>query len=678
MTYSWGIGRSGRMPLTSSVAVCTVLALVSALGVTATGSAAAAGNDNNVEWNGLFHDQGPLYDTAQEPTCATPITLTFRTFHQDVTSVNIKYYDQADASFHWVPMSFSHNDATGRFDLYTGAIPASCSAKYYRFQINDGTATAWYNAAGPASTEPSAQDFYVLPGFTTPEWAKNAVMYQVFPDRFANGDPSNDVTTGEYTYLGQPTEHKNWGTSPAADPGYGNSTVFFGGDLRGVDQHLDYLKRTLGVDTVYLNPVFTAPSNHKYDTEDYDTVDPHLGGNGALSTLVSDIKSTANGPAGHIVLDGVFNHTGTWAKWFNKGSVWPGITGAYQCQCSPYYGYYTFQNWPNNYSSFLNAEPSLPKLDYGASGSAVREAIYGSPTSVAQEWIRDHGIDGWRLDAAQYADSGGGSGSDATDHQIWSEFRNAVKAAKPDAFIVGEQWGNANSWTTGGQWDGATNYDGFTQPVSEWITGNDYQDSPASISTSRFDTWLRDTRANYPAQVQQVMSNHLSNHDITRFGTRAGGDIWKTYLADFFQMTYVGIPTIYYGDEYGMQGGVDPDDRRTMDWSKATGDNAAVALLGKLVTIRKTYPALRSGSFLSLGTDDANKLYAYGRMDARNRIAVLLNNDSTAHSYTLPVYQLSVTDGTTMVDALSGAAYRVSNGQIKVMVDGHYGAILVS
>ncbi|GLV60643.1 maltodextrin glucosidase [Dictyobacter sp. S3.2.2.5] len=638
----------------------------------------ASSHDNNVEWNGLFSDQGPLYDSALEPTCSTAITLSLRTFHYDATSANIKYYDTADSSFHWVAMSFSNTDATQRFDIWKGTIPASCSIKYYRFQINDGTATAWYNAAGPSSSEPSSSDFYVLPNFSTPQWAKNTVMYQIFPDRFYNGSTSNDVQTNQYSYLGYPTEHKAWGASPVADSGYSNSTVFFGGDLQGVDQKLSYIKKTLGANSIYLNPIFTSPSNHKYDTQDYNNVDPALGGNSAFSQLVSDIHSSSNGPAGHVVLDGVFNHTGTWDQWFNEYNTYPGVTGAYQSQSSPYYHYYTFQQWPNQYSTFLGYT-SLPKLDYGASGSAVRNAIYGSTSSIAQYWIRQYGVDGWRLDAAQYADAGGNNGSDSTNHQIWQEFRNGVKSANSNALIFGEYWGNANSWTNGSpsQWDSATNYDGFTQPVSEWITGKDYNGNAASIGVSQLDSWLHGTRANYPTPVQEVMPNFLSSHDITRFGQRAGGDIWKTYLAAFMQMTYVGLPTIYYGDEYGMQGGADPDDRRTFDWSQGSTSNSAVALFQKLISIRNSYSALRTGSFITLATDDTNKIYSFGRMDQNNRIAVVLNNDSTTHSETIPVYQLSVTDGSQLTDKVSGQVYTVQNGQVTVSVQGHYGAILV-
>ena len=665
----------GKRPHGSKTALWLALCAVLAAGGMAA-PAQAASNNNNVEWSGLFHDQGPLYDSNVEPTASQAVTLTLRTFKSDISSANIKYYDSADGAYHWVAMSWSANDATGNYDYWKGTVPASPSAKYYRFQINDGSATAWLNAAGTSAGEPSAGDFFITPGFTTPSWMKNGVMYQIFPDRFYNGNTGNDVTNGQYSYNGNATQQHAWGSSVLATGGGDNNLVFFGGDLAGVDQKLGYIKQTLGANIIYLNPIFRAPTVHKYDTEDYSTVDPAFGTNATLQTLITDVHSTSNGPKGYLILDGVFNHTGDTHQWFDKYNWWS-TAGAYESQSSTWFKYYNFQQWPGTYSSFFGFA-SLPKLDYGASGSVVRNAIYGSSTSVVKTYLTTpYGIDGWRLDAPQYIDASGNSGSDATNHQIMSELRTAVKSVNPNAEILGEFWGNASPWTTSGnQWDSAMNYDGFTQPVSEWITGQDYSGNAASIPASQFDSWLHGTRANYPTDVQQAMSNFLSSHDITRYGNRAGGDIWKTYLALFFQMTYVGTPTIYYGDEYGMQGGADPDNRRTFDWSTGSITNSAVALTQKLIAIRNAYPALRTGSFMTLLTDDTNKLYSYGRFDATNRLAIALNNDSVAHTVNVPVGQLSVINGSHLTELISGTQYTVQNGQVSVTVNGHYGAIL--
>ncbi|HJS91094.1 MAG TPA: alpha amylase N-terminal ig-like domain-containing protein [Steroidobacteraceae bacterium] len=644
--------------------------------------AQACSNDNNVEWNYLFSDQGPMYDSNSEPTATTPVTVKLRTCKGDITSANVKYYDSADDAYHWVSMVWVSNDPTGTFDYRQGTIPASGSEKYYRFQINDGSATAWLNAAGITSSEPSSGDFFVIPGYKTPDWMKNGVAYQIFPDRFYDGDTANDVTSGQYTYGGCATEQHAWGASvySTADPTNCNSEVFFGGDLAGIDQQLSYIKQTLGADIIYLTPIFNSPTVHKYDTQDYYTIDPAFGTASDLEQLIADIHSSANGPQGYIILDGVFNHTGDSNCWFQK-QLYDGITcsyqGAYQSQSSPYYGYYTFQTWPNSYSDFFGFG-GMPKLDYGASGSAVRNQIYGSSSSVVQTYLSyPYNIDGWRLDFPQALDSGGNGGSDATNHQITQELRSAVKSVNSNADILGEYWGDPSPWLDDGtEWDGYMNYNGFTQPVSEWICGVDYHGNSASINESSLDSWLSGTRADLPINAQEVSTLELGSHDTERFATRCGGDIWKTYLGLIFQFTYVGTPMIYYGDEYGEQGGNDPDNRRTFDWTQANTGNTAVALTQKLISIRNQYPELRTGSYMTLLVDTTNHIYAFGRWDANHRIAVVLNNTANTETVTIPAWQLSMVNGSWVTDLLTNTTYQVSNGSLTVTVEGHYGAIL--
>ena len=637
----------------------------------------AATHDNNVEWDGLFHDQGPLYDDHLEPTARTPVTLKLRAFKDDITSASIKVFDHADNSFHLYAMKRAGLDRTGAYEFWQGVVPASPSVKNYRFQVVDGTKTVWLNAVGPSDVEAPLGDFYIVPDFVTPAWMRNGIVYQIFPDRFFNGDPSNDVQTGQYTYAGHQTLHGAWGASPFAPAGYDNNLLFFGGDLQGVIQKMDYIKRTVGANIVYLNPIFKAPSVHKYDTQDYFTVDPAFGTNDTLRQLSQALHDTRNGPRGYLILDGVFNHTGDACVWFDKYNNYPDVLGAYRSQASPYRAYYDFTQWPDKYAAFFGFG-SLPKLDFGQPGSAVRQIIYERPDSVAQTYLKPpYNVDGWRLDAAQYADAGGKEGNDDANHEIWRAFRQSVKAAKRDAVILGEYWGYAVGWTAGGdQWDGATNFEAFTKPVSQWITGQDYGGGGGPLSVSQFDRVLRAGRAVYPTNVQQAMSNHLSNHDIKRFGTRANGDLSETMLALLFQMTYVGAPTIYYGDEYGILGGSDPDDRRTFDWTQGTLDNPAVALTHQLTAIRRQYPALRTGSFLTLLTDDAAKIYAYARFDRANRLAVVLNNDAQPHDVSVPVGNMSALDGSVLTDRLTGKVYTTVGGRVHVTVQSHGGAIL--
>ena len=664
-------------------ALTALLAACGGGGAASTGGARGSGGGaaNVIDTAELFSDQGTLYDSDSQPTATQPVTVTLRTGHGNVTSANIEYYDTADGAYHYVPMRVTATDPTGKFDYWRGAIPASGSDKHYRFEVINGGETEWYNAEGASMTEPTSGDFLVLPGFKTPEWMKNGVMYEIFVDRFYDGNPANDVTTGQYTYAGCATERHAWGTSVYATTSRCNREVFFGGDLAGIDRKLGYIKQTLGANILYLTPIFEAPSNHKYDTADYFKVDPAFGTASVLEKLIQDVHSDTNGSKGYVILDGVFNHTGDSNCWFGKetyGKLACSVTGAYQSQSSPYYSWYTFQSWPNRYSSFMDMVPTMPKLDYGASGSPVRQRIYGGPNSVVQSYLEaPYDIDGWRLDSAQMLDAGGNGGSDATNHRIMRELRTAVLSVNPDAEILGEFWGDPAPWLDDGrQWDGAMNYNGFTDPLSEWLCGVDESGRPASIGVRRFDDWLRGARADLPVNAQETMTNELGTHDTPRFTTRCGGNLAKTELATIFQFTYIGTPTIYYGDEYGMHGANDPDDRRTFDWSKATLSDPPVALAHKLIAIRDTYPALRTGSFMTLVADDADNVYAYGRFDAANRIAVALNADAIAHSVTVPVWQLSMTNGSTVKDLLSGAAYTVSNGKVTVGVPADSGVIL--
>jgi alpha-glucosidase len=308
----------------------------------------------------------------------------------------------------------------------------------------------------------------------------------------------------------------------------------------------------------------------------------------------------------------------------------------------------------------------------------VRNQVYGNTSSVMKTYLSSpYNIDGWRLDFPQALDAGGNAGSDATNHQITQEMRTAVKSVNSSADILGEYWGDASPWLDDGkEWDGVMNYNGFTQPVSEWICGVDYHGNSASINESSLDSWLLGTRADVPVNVQETWTNELGSHDTERFATSCGADIWKTYLGLIFQFTYVGTPAIYYGDEYGLQGGNDPDNRRTFDWTQATTSNTAVALTQKLISIRNQYPQLRTGSFKTLLVDTANHIYAFGRWDASHRIAVVLNNTSNTQTVTIPAWQLSMTNGSWVTDLLTSSTYQVTSGNLTATVQGHYGAIL--
>lgn len=631
-----------------------------------------ASNDNNVEWYGLFSDQTALFMDPVEPTATQAVSVRLRTFRGDITSANIKYFDEADGQFYWVPMSWVANDVTGVFDYWQGTIPASPSRKWYRFQVNDGTDTVWLNAQGITRHEPTKGDFWIVPGFKTPDWAKHAIFYQIFPDRFRDGDSTNNVKDGEWIHEGHPTWARAWNDLPEQPA---RSRDFFGGDIIGIHEKLaPYLQQRLGINAIYLNPIFQSLANHKYNTRNYWLVPPHLGTNTAFQDLMADARSTDNFPGDYqvrVVLDGVFNHSGDVHQWFDRHNLYPTL-GAFESQDSRWFSFYTFRDWPDDYVAWWDF-PSMPKLDYRS--TALRDYIYRRSDSVAQYWLRSpYYVDGWRLDAPKYL---GMDGTNAGNHDIWREFRSYVRGVNSDALIVGEYWDVPTAWLGGDQWDSAQNINGFTNAVSRWIAGRDIGGRYAPIDTATFDSWIRGTLGDNPWPATVTMWNALSNHDISRFLYRAGGDIWRLKLGAIFQMTFVGAPKIYYGDEIGLTGGPDPDNRRTFNWDESTWNTAIFDLHRRLISIRNTFPALRTGSFMPLVVDNTNRIYAFGRWDANNQIAVALNAQPFKQTVTIPVWQLSVPNEAVMVDQLSGTSHTVINGTVTATFDGHYGVILV-
>jgi len=673
-----------------SMFICGMVLVVLLAGAV---SAAAATHDNKVEWDGVFSDQGPLYMEPTEPTATTPVKIRLRVFEGDITSANIKYWDTADQAFHWVAMRWEANDPTRIFDMWVGIVPASPSAKFYRFQINDGSATAWLNAVGVSASEAMSGDFWLVPGFHTPTWAKNAIYYQIFPDRFYNGDPSNDLPfkssrrvlpdsagkcpIGSYLYKSLCAyQHTAWSELPESE------ADFFGGDLPGITAKIGpYLTGTLGVTALYLNPIFQSPSNHKYDTQDYTRVDPHFGTNASLQELIRAAHTAGMA----VLLDGVFNHTSTLHPWFDQQHLYAG-NGAAETRNSPWFDHYVFLHWPDIYCDWARVR-SMPKLNYGSSG--LRDAIYRRTDSIMQTYLRSpYEADGWRYDVAQDVESitsapseGDCSGPD--NHAIWQEVRPFVKGTNPEALMLGEYWGNANAWTNGKEWDAVMNYNGFGQPISKWINCQNAMGDEAGqcLTVSAFDQWLRGTLADYPRPTQLAQMNSLSTHDTPRFLWRAGGDEWKMKLAIIFQMTYVGAPSIYYGDEIGLTGGKDPDNRRTFNWDTAQWNRTLLNLYETLIEVRKHVSALRVGSFKTLLVDDTARLYSYGRWDSQGWAIIVLNNDTVGHPASVPAYQLSIPDGTVMTDKLTGASYRPDHGVISIPASallGHYGVVLVA
>ncbi len=459
----------------------------------------------------------------------------------------------------------------------------------------------------------------------TPDWAKGAVIYQIFPERFANGDPTND-----------PPGTVPWGSPPAW-------LEFQGGDLRGIVQHLDYLA-DLGVDILYLTPIFSAPSTHKYDCVDYYHVDPAFGGDDALRELVDALHHRGM----RIVLDASFNHCHP--RFFAFQDL---LTHG---PASRYRDWFTVNEWPirvkvrpgrapkvadhrrAQYVAWLQSFPEVTGIPFEAvddDGPALEPtylAWYGvldmpklnqrNPETrayfmdVTRFWLREFDIDGWRMDVARHIEP-----------DFWVDFRRAAKGVKPDCFLLAEIWGNTAPWLQGDQFDATMNYIFRDLCVAYFAKG--------TLSTTAFLDGVTRMLSLYAPEVTAVTHNLFSSHDVPRFRHEAGEDARRLRLATLFQLTMPGAPGFYYGDEIGMSGGADPDCRRAFPWDQPEmWDLAQLETVRSLIRLRRAHPALRLGTWrLIWSTDEA---FAFERTHEGERILVLINRADTAGEVELP------------------------------------------
>ena len=627
----------------------------------------------------LFCDGTGGYVIPPEPKCNQTVTLRFRTAKDDVQRVRlitgVGGYEMEKA------------ETKGEFDYYTIDWKLNEEAFSYCFEIWDGERVCYYNQCGTAGEIVEFYNFVIVPGFSTPDWAKGAVMYQIYTDRFYNGDPSNDVETNEYYYIGGYSSRvKDWGKYPATM----GVREFYGGDLRGVMEKLDYLQ-DLGVEVLYFNPLFVSPSNHKYDIQDYDYIDPHYGVIVADGGEVLPEGETDNAKATKyqkrttdirnleasnqlfiefveelhrrgmkIILDGVFNHCGSFNKWMDRERIYEDQEGyepgAFVSPDSPFRSYFRFfrenaEDWPYNvhYDGWWGHD-TLPKLNYEDSVKLENYILY-----IGRKWVSPpYNVDGWRLDVA--ADLGR---SNDYNHEFWKKFRIAVKDANPNAIILAEHYGDPGSWLQGDEWDTVMNYDAFMEPFTWFLTGMEkHSDEMRMELLGNGDNLvgaITHHMSNMLTPSLQTAMNELSNHDHSRFLTRTnhmvgrvetlGPKAAEEYVnpavmreAVAIQMTWVGAPTIYYGDEAGVCGFTDPDNRRTYPWGKE--DQELLGFHKEMIRIHKEHPVLRTGSLNILAWKE--NIFSFARFNQEEQIVVIVNNRSELAEVTVPVWRAEV------------------------------------
>ena len=651
----------------------------------------------------IFSDETNGYVNPSEPGAYDNISICIRVAKDDVDRVEIlhgKNYSEATL------LRKYHSDYY--FDYYKIFTDISNVVFRYVFRISKGKETVYYDRVGVSDGIRVFQGFEIIPDFKTPDWAKGAIMYQIFVDRFCRGDGSNDVLDDEYIYLGVPcTRTTDWYEYPSNfDVGY-----FYGGDLQGVMDKLDYLK-SLGVEAIYFNPIFVSPSNHKYDAQDYEHIDPHYakivndGGElvdpeaednlkatkyiirttdkenlEASDRFFADFVEIAHQKGIKIILDGVFNHCGSFHKWLDKESIYKNAKGypkgAFHGVDSPYRSYFRFYEDTDSYDGWWG-HSTLPKLFYENSDKLVGEIL-----AIAEKWISPpYNVDGWRLDVA--ADLGH---SEEFNHRFWTKFRKEIKKINPDAIILAEHYGDPYLWLNGKQWDTVMNYDAFMEPVSFFLTGME-KHSEAFYAEKRGDGklfWhtLLYAKARMPMPSYMCSMNELSNHDHSRFLTRTnmkvgrlhtvgskaaneGVDVSVFRQAVIMQMTLQGAPTIYYGDEVGVCGWTDPDNRRSFPWGKE--DWNILEFHKYAIGLHKRHKSLRYGSLIPiLGEKD---LIAYIRAVKDEQILVVIYTGSEEIEVDIPVWLMGLKNKDSLVRVMITEKNSYNVGEYAIEVKG--------
>jgi alpha-glucosidase len=509
------------------------------------------------------------------------------------------------------------------FETWTCRFSLREASNPYYF-ILDADSGIWYlDALGVHQDLPTtAHAFKLLTDQSEIPWLLKSVFYQIFPDRFANGDATNDPINEHDSVSGSFRTTYPWGQPVVSSR---ENIAFYGGDLKGIQDHLDHLK-SLGINAIYLNPVFTAWTNHRYDVRDYFSVDPNLGGDAALISLAQAFKAQGM----HYILDIVPNHCGVGHPWFLKARQEPDSEEA---------GFFYFDEKKATYVSWMGFG-ALPKLNFRS--QALREHFYGQD-GVFSYWLKaPFDADGWRVDVGNML---GRQDADQFSDLVIRGIRQAVKATKPEAYLFGENFYEATNQLQGDQWDGVMNYMGFSAPLLAWLkpptTGaigwkEELKSNAPWQTASLVRTWMEHLAA-IPWTIALQQYNLLSGHDTPRVRTILEGDGALLRLAYMVLFTFPGVPSIFYGDEIGLMDQESFGSRACMPWDEAKWDQGLLAFMKQLVSLRKNNDCLAHGAFQILHWEE--DLLVYQREVAGEHVLVTLNRSDAvvqAKNYSIP------------------------------------------
>jgi len=606
---------------------------------------------SNTHWTGaVHHDGSALYVSNPMPKLGDVVQIYLRT-PKDAPIERIFLRTAPDGENHLEEMK--HHSHHSNYQLWVANLPITMPSTPYRFVIVSPTEGFYfYTALGISHVNgPEWFDFKLLANFSAPSWLPDTVFYQIFPDRFCNGDSSLTPKPGEWSKRQHTVTIQNWDEAPKPHSETGNLN-FFGGDLVGIQQKLDYIQ-ALGITAIYLTPIFTSNSNHRYNIHDFYEIDPHLGGEQALINLREEMHKRGM----KLILDVTPNHTGDKHVWFLAAQADANAETA---------DFFTFYNRPDDYLAWLGVR-SLPKLNYKS--EKLRQWMYEDEDSVLRHWLKEpYKIDGWRLDVLNMTAR---QGNLQVNHKVGRGMRKAVKETNPEAYLFGEHFFDGTSNLQGDELDATMNYQGFNIPIWNWLGGYYLgQDAEPNrpryyTPTSAFVEQLTQFRASVPWVIARQQFHQLGSHDTTRILNVLDHDKNLVKLGVALLLSYPGVPCIYYGDEIGLEGKRDPDNRRTMPWDEEKWDKDLLAYHQKWIAFRKSAPALIHGGHQDLYA--SGDVWAFLRQSKEQRLLIIgKRNKSAVNVHHIPVWHGGYADGTHLKEVFTGQEVTVKNGEIVV------------
>lgn len=591
----------------------------------------------------VHHDGSGLYVSQLYPRLGESVRLRLRVgADAPLRAVYLRTFPDGEQAFQ--PMTLGERNSVAHW--WEISLPLAEPVVNYRFAIEADDGMWWYNAAGPAAHHPTdANDFRILVNYDAPSWLAERVFYQIFPDRFANANPGNDPQAeGEHG-------PRTFAWEEVPPEGFSFGKTFYGGDLQGIAQHLDYLQ-DLGVNALYLNPIFSAHTNHRYDVVDYEHVDPNLGGDRALIEL----RQALDARGMRCILDVVPNHCGYGHDWFQRARA---------DATSPEVDFFTFYEHPDDYSNWLGFG-SLPKLNY--QNETLRGRMYRDDDAIFRHWLREpFSMDGWRVDVGNML---GRQGSVQLGVEVVRGIRQAVKETRSEAYLMSEYFHDATPYLQGDQWDGVMNYLGLTLPLWHWMTGLSLGalgfagsiTSPVAWPSQALAATWKGIRAAIPWSIALQQFNVLDSHDVPRIRTVVKENDALHRLAVVVQMTYPGVPCVYYGDEIGMQNHPSRlGQRACMIWDESRWDHSLRDFYRDLIDLRRNSAVFQYGGFQMLAIE-AHTL-AYQREAPEGRFIVVAHRDAQPRpAGPLVVAHGGIADGTRFVERFSGVEALVQGG----------------